>query len=97
MHTSPVEQATLGRRLRTKLRVAASRITNRADHRLLGYLVRAVDAVAERCDELSERAANLEVIVDDLARILGEEVTQLRAAVESKAAEDSAGSSPLRQ
>ena len=59
--------------------------------------MRAVDAVAERCDELSERAANLEVIVDDLARILGEEVTQLRAAVESRAAEGFAESSPLRQ
>jgi hypothetical protein len=97
MHSSPPEQTSPGRRLSKKVRLAASRMTNRADHRLLGDLVRAVDAVAERCDELSERAANLEVIVDDLARILGEEVTHLRAAAESRAPEGLAESSLLRQ
>jgi hypothetical protein len=95
MH-SGADAATVAGRLRNEVRSVASRITNRADHRLLGDLVRAVDAVAERCDALSERTANLEIIVDDLARILGEEVTQLRAAIESRAAEGSAGS-PLPQ
>ena len=44
--------------------------------------MRAIDTIATRCDELSERVAGLEVTADDLARVLGEELTQLRAAVE---------------
>jgi tetrahydromethanopterin S-methyltransferase subunit B len=45
-------------------------------------MVRAVDAVAVRCDELSERVGNLELTADDLARSLGQEIALLRASVE---------------
>lgn len=58
-----------------------NRITGRADHAFLADLIRAVDAIAERCDELSERLSSNQLVVDEVASILGEEVTQLRAAV----------------
>jgi len=88
MHPPSRGPETLWRRLRGKWRSLSSRITNGDDRRLLGDLVRAVDAAAARCDTLSERVANLEVTVDDLARILGEEVTRLRAAVEKTSESD---------
>ena len=74
-----------------------SRLVGGADHLFLGDLVRAVDAIAARCDELSERVANLEVIADDLARAFGQEITQLRAAVERTAEQESGTSPPSTQ
>jgi hypothetical protein len=85
--------SSVGDRLRVKARSAAARVTGSADRHFLADLVRAVDAVAARCDELSERVGKLEVVADDLARILGEEITQLRAAVERMADRES-GTSP---
>ena len=82
LHAERAETEALGTRLRNRTRSVTSRIVGRADHRFLGDLVRAVDAIAARCDELSERVANLEHISDDTARVLGQELTQLRAAVE---------------
>jgi hypothetical protein len=64
---------------------------------MLGDLIRAIDAVATRCDELSDRVSSLEVSVDDMARILGEEVTRLRAAVEQSPSETARGSSSSAQ
>ena len=93
IHAPSVAKPTFAQRLRSKLRSIRSRIVTGADHRLLGDLVRAVDAVAARCDELSERAVNCEIVVDDLARILGEEVTRLHAAVGERTSEGSTGSS----
>jgi hypothetical protein len=82
LHAAPTEDEALATRLGTKARSIASRVIAGADHQLLGDVVRAIDAIAARCDELAERVANLELTADDLARTLGEEVTQLRAAVE---------------
>jgi hypothetical protein len=48
----------------------------------MGDVVRAVDAVAGRCDELSERIERLSTVTDDLARAVSEEITELRTAVE---------------
>jgi tetrahydromethanopterin S-methyltransferase subunit B len=48
----------------------------------MGDVVRAVDAVAQRCDELSERITRLSTVTDDLAGSLSEEVTELRTIVE---------------
>ena len=59
------------------------RITHRGsgslDRELIGDLIRAVDAVAARCDEISERLAQQQTVLDDAVTILGEELTRLRA------------------
>ena len=85
--------AALGPRLRRRVRSAASKIMGGTDGEFLADLVRAVDTVAARCDEISERLVTMEIVVDDLARILGEEITQLRAEVQRTAVRDK-GTSP---
>ena len=90
VHADPAETPTLSGRLRKSVRSIAWRVSHGADHRLLGDLVRAVDAIAVRCDELSERVVHLEASLDEVARILGSELTQLRADVE-KGTRESAG------
>jgi hypothetical protein len=94
LHATPGETPTPSARLRGKARSAVSRLVGTADHQLLGDVVRAVDAIAGRCDELSDRVANLELTADDLARTLGQEITQLRAAVERVAGPRPGTSSP---
>ncbi len=94
MHAEPTEGEALGPRMRNRTRSVTSRFVGGADHRFLGDLIRAVDAIATRCDELSARVANMEVVADDLARVSGQEITQLRAAVESIAEPDVQGRSP---
>ncbi len=46
---------------------------------MIGDLIRAVDAVAARCDEISERLAQQQIVLNDAVTILGEELTRLRA------------------
>jgi tetrahydromethanopterin S-methyltransferase subunit B len=58
------------------------RLTGGTDHRYIGDVIRAVDIIALRCDELSERVTQLAMSADDVARVLCEEVTELRAVVE---------------
>lgn len=70
----------LAGRMRNRARVAA-RLAAGADHRFIGDLIRAVDAIAARVDELSERVGNLATTTDDVARVLSEEVSHLRAEV----------------
>jgi hypothetical protein len=82
LHTMSAASQTFSARLRRKAHGAVSRLVGTADHQLLGDVVRAIDAITMRCDELTGRVANLQVTSDDLARALGQEVTQLRAAVE---------------
>jgi len=85
---------TLSRRLRDKTRGVASRFGTGNHDQLLGDLVRAVDALAARCDELSDRVANLEVSVDDVVRTFGPELTQLRAAAEQQLDESPGRTTP---
>lgn len=82
LHAGPSAQETLGPTLRQRARAASLRLIGGSHRELLADLIRAVDAVAVRCDELSGRVERLEAVADDLARVLGEEVTQLRAAVQ---------------
>jgi hypothetical protein len=51
------------------------------DRALLGALVRAVDIVAGRCDELADRLAALESTTEDVVAAFGQDITQLRAEV----------------
>ncbi len=94
LHTTPAASKALSARLRGKAHSAVSRLVGTADHQLLGDVVRAIDAITKRCDELSERVANLQVTSDDLARALGQEITQLRAALERRTDPGPAASTP---
>ena len=93
-HTKPDDTTTLAGRLGKRARTIVSRLRNGTHDRLLGDLIRAVDALAMRSDELSERVANLEVIVNDVARILGSELTRIRAEIESGTRESTGSGSP---
>ena len=68
LDAAPGNTSSVGDRLRVKARSVAARVTGSADRQFLAELVRAVDAVAARCDELSERVGKLDVIADDLTR-----------------------------
>lgn len=57
-------------------RVAAA---GRSDRELLGAIIRAVDAIAVRCDELADRLAAQESLMEDVAGSYGEDITRLRA------------------
>jgi hypothetical protein len=81
-------------RLRAKSRAGVERIRGRADHELIGDLIRAVDAVAARCDEIAGRLSHQEIVTSEVAESLGQEVTRLRAAVAHLAdGNDAAGTS----
>lgn len=97
LHAAPAPAPTLSQRLRRTVRAQTARMGLGSDRKLLGDLIRAVDAVAARCDQLSDRVSNMEVTLDDLSRILGEEVTRLRVAVERDADEVPRGTSSSRQ
>jgi hypothetical protein len=64
-----------------------------ADHDIVADLIRAVDAISARCDELSERLSAQQVVVDEIANIFGEELTRIRSAVAPLIARES-GSPP---
>jgi hypothetical protein len=59
------------------------RVANRAgsvDREIVADLIRAIDALASRCDELADRLEHQQIVVDDAVSIFGEELTRLRAA-----------------
>jgi hypothetical protein len=82
MHRTASENATFAHRLRNKAISLRSRLGG-TDRPFLGYVVRSVDDVAARCDELTERLNDVAISLDDLARTLGEEITRLRAELDS--------------
>jgi hypothetical protein len=49
------------------------------DREMIADLIRAIDAVAARCDEIADRLGHQQIVVDDMANIFGEELTRLRA------------------
>jgi hypothetical protein len=69
-------------RILRRSRGVGARVMGRGDHELLGDLIRAVDAVAARCDDLAVRVETLTTNVDDIARTYGEDLTLARAALE---------------
>ena len=60
---------------------------------LIGDVIRAADALAEHCDDLGRRLMDLEALVEDVVRVVSEDVTRLTAMLIG-ATEDAAGSSP---
>lgn len=52
------------------------------DGELVGDLIRAVDALASRCDQLADRLAAVEALFPELVASLGQDLVQLRAAID---------------
>jgi hypothetical protein len=49
------------------------------DREMIADLIRAIDAVAARCDVIADRLDHQNVVVNDAVTIFGEELTRLRA------------------
>jgi hypothetical protein len=64
-----------------KVAAAARRIVGTSDTILIGDLIRAIDALAERCDELTSRLARQEEITAEIAGSLGQDVARLQATI----------------
>ena len=58
LHATPDAPQAPSARLRAKARTVVSRLLGTADHQLLGDVVRAVDAIAVRCDLCAKRRAD---------------------------------------
>jgi hypothetical protein len=74
----PPKQPSAGQR---SIRVVR-RILNRwqsVDREIIADVIRSIDALALRCDELADRVEHQRIVLDDAVTILGEEVTRLRA------------------
>lgn len=55
----------------------------RADRALIGALIRTNDALAIRCDELSSRVVELEDLLREVVSVVGDDLVQVRAALQS--------------
>ncbi len=60
----------------------------RDDRMLVGDLIRATDVVARRCDDLAQRIAQLEAVVEEVVRVISADVTSLRAALVALVGDD---------
>ncbi len=70
--------------VRAKVRarvVAAARADAAADRALIGDLIRAVDSVARRVDEITGRVGNLELLVQEVLDRLSEDMVRVQAAL----------------
>jgi hypothetical protein len=70
--------------VRAKVRarvVAAARVDAAADRSLIGDLIRAVDAVAARVDDVAGRVGNLELLVQEVLDRLSEDLVRVQAAL----------------
>jgi hypothetical protein len=68
-------------RARQKLLGTIHRVLGRSDDVLVGDLIRAVDVLAARCDELANRMERIEAVVADIAGPLGQDVARLQLQV----------------
>jgi hypothetical protein len=75
-----------GLRGRFRARVAATSgalasPAQRDDRALIGALIRAVDALARRCDELADKVADLESVLAEIVDTVGSDLVAIRAAL----------------
>jgi hypothetical protein len=68
---------------RRKLAAGARLLFGTSDAVLIGDLIRAIDTLADRCDELTSRLARQELVTSEVAGVLGEDVARLQATVAS--------------
>ncbi len=70
--------------VRAKVRarvVAAARADAAADRALIGNLIRAVDAIAARVDDVTARVGNLELLVQEVLDRVSEDMVRVQAAL----------------
>src|SRR5271168_1079785 len=67
------------RRFMELIRRVFDRVPGGVDRVFVAEMIRAIDAVAVRCDEISERLTQQQIVLDEVATIFGEELTRLRA------------------
>lgn len=66
-------------RLGHMMRRFANRLPGTVDQVFIADMIRAVDAVAARCDEIADRLEHQTIVLDDAITIFGEELTRIRA------------------
>jgi hypothetical protein len=76
------------RRATRKVRRTLARLGGVVDHETTGDLIRALDVLATRVDEISGRVARHDAIAAELAGVLGQELSRLRALLESQPVSD---------
>jgi hypothetical protein len=76
---SPGQSTALWPRLIRLLRRVTNRGPGAIDREMIGDLIRAIDAVAARCDVIADRLDHQNIVVNDAVTIFGEELTRLRA------------------
>ena len=80
LSTPPSGQSTaLWPRLVRLLRRVVNRGPGTVDREMIADLIRAIDAVAARCDVIADRLDHQNIVVNDAVTIFGEELTRLRA------------------
>lgn len=89
-------------KVRSRVTTAVTEVAGpaqRDDRALIGHLIRAVDVLAHRCDELGGRVAELEALVEEVVNVVGEDLVRVRALLAStpsdRAQVDRSGSEPL--
>jgi hypothetical protein len=81
-----------GVRAKVRARVAAvARADASADRELMGSLVRAVAALAERVDEITQRLGHLELLVEDVVDRVSEDLARVQASLGSLGPSDTPG------
>jgi hypothetical protein len=75
--TADTNPGALWRRARGKARRTIP--LGRGDRELIGGLIRAVEAIAVRCDELADRLARQESLMEDVSDSFGQDITLVRA------------------
>jgi hypothetical protein len=73
------QSGALWRRLVRVVRRIVGKGPGAVDREMIADLIRAIDAVAARCDVIADRLDHQNVVVNDAVTIFGEELTRLRA------------------
>jgi hypothetical protein len=72
------ESTALWARLTRLVRRVTKRGPGAVDREMIADLIRAIDAVAARCDVIADRLDHQNIVVNDAVTIFGEELTRLR-------------------
>ncbi len=72
------QSSALWPRLVRRVRQITKRGPGAVDREMIADLIRAIDAVAARCDVIADRLDHQNVVVNDAITIFGEELTRLR-------------------
>ena len=78
----PTSRRELTGRLRAALANEPVASAERQDRALIGQLIQAVDTLGARCDELADRVARLETLLEETVTALGADLVAVRAALQ---------------